>query len=99
CHGEVGTEHPPAVVEIKADTEYCGTCHTTTLGEWRSTGHGSEDIGCMDCHDPHSQGPLFEVADKMCLNCHEDSMGDYLEDLHIQEGIGCVDCHALVIPP
>jgi hypothetical protein len=99
CHDEVGTEHPPAVVAIKADTEYCGTCHTTTLGEWRSTGHGSADIGCMDCHDPHSQGPLFEVADEMCLNCHEDSMGDYLEDTHIQEGIGCVDCHALVIPP
>ncbi len=53
----------------------------------------------MDCHDPHSQGALFEVADDMCLNCHEDTMGNYLEDLHIEKGIGCVDCHALVIPP
>ncbi|MAU00253.1 MAG: hypothetical protein CL608_24195 [Anaerolineaceae bacterium] len=99
CHGETTADHPPAPVPILADTEYCGSCHTTTLGEWHQTGHASEDIGCMDCHDPHSQQPLFEQADEMCVNCHEDSMGDYLEDMHIQQGIGCVDCHALVIPP
>ncbi|MEZ4592709.1 MAG: cytochrome c3 family protein [Chloroflexota bacterium] len=99
CHGETTEEHPPAAVPILADTEYCGTCHTTTLGEWHQTGHASEDIGCMDCHDPHSQQPLFEQPDELCVNCHKDTMEDYLEDLHIQEGIGCVDCHALVIPP
>ena len=99
CHGEGTTEHPPAPVPILADTEYCGSCHTTTLGEWHQTGHASEDIGCMDCHDPHSQQPLFAEPDELCINCHKDSMGDYLEDLHVQEGIGCVDCHALVIPP
>ena len=99
CHGETVAGHPPAVVSIKADTEYCGTCHTTTLGEWRMTGHSTAGVGCMDCHDPHSQKALFENPDDMCLNCHKDEMGDYLEDLHIQKGIGCVDCHALVIPP
>ena len=99
CHGEVDPEHPPNPVPLLADTEYCGTCHTTTLGEWHRTGHATEDIGCMDCHDPHSQDPLFENPDDLCINCHEESMGDYLEDLHVQEGIGCVDCHALVIPP
>lgn len=99
CHGDVGTDHPPAAVPILADTEYCGTCHTTTLGEWHLTGHASSEIGCTDCHDPHSQDALFEVADDLCLNCHEDSMGDYLEGIHNQSDIGCVDCHALVIPP
>jgi predicted CXXCH cytochrome family protein len=99
CHGEVQADHPPAVVTTKADTEYCGGCHTTTHSEWRLTGHAAADVGCMDCHDPHSQKALFEVADDMCLNCHEDDMGPYLEDTHIQQGIGCVDCHALVIPP
>lgn len=99
CHGEITTEHPPEPVPIVADSDYCGTCHTTTLGEWHQTGHATEDIGCNDCHDPHSQQPLFDQADDLCINCHEDSMGDYLEDVHIQEGIGCVDCHALVIPP
>jgi predicted CXXCH cytochrome family protein len=53
----------------------------------------------MDCHNPHSQKPLFEDPDDLCINCHREGMGDYLNDLHVQQGIGCVDCHALVIPP
>ena len=97
CHGEAVEGHPPAVVPVKADSDYCGSCHTTTLSEWRLTGHFTSGVGCMDCHDSHSQGALFEDADEMCLNCHKEDMGPYLEDLHIQEGIGCVDCHALVI--
>jgi predicted CXXCH cytochrome family protein len=99
CHGLADASHPPAVAPIKADTDYCGSCHTTTLHEWKLTGHASADVGCMDCHDPHSQGSLFEVKDDLCINCHKESMGPYLEDLHIQKGIGCVDCHALVVPP
>ncbi len=99
CHGLVHTSHPPEVVSIRDDAEYCGTCHTTTLHEWRLTGHASGNVGCMDCHDPHSQQRLFEVSDNLCINCHQEDMEDYLEDLHVQKGIGCVDCHALVIPP
>ena len=99
CHGKVTTNHPPEPIPIKADTQFCGECHTTTLGEWRTTGHATADVGCMDCHDPHSQGALFEVSDDLCINCHEESMEAYLEDMHVQKGIGCVDCHALVIPP
>jgi len=99
CHGSVQADHPPKAVPIRADTEYCGECHTTTLHEWRLTGHASVDVGCMDCHDPHSQKRLFEVSDDLCINCHKEDMGDYLEDIHIQKDIGCVDCHALVIPP
>jgi predicted CXXCH cytochrome family protein len=99
CHGEALDGHPPEVMPVKADTDYCGACHTTTLGEWRLTGHSAAGVGCMDCHDPHSQDLLFDVSDELCLDCHRDEMGDYLEDLHIQKDIGCVDCHALVISP
>lgn len=100
CHGKTTDNHPPEIVPVKADTEYCGSCHTTTLNEWRKTGHAAVDVGCMDCHNPHSQKNLFENPDEMCLNCHqEEDMGVYLEDLHVQKDIGCVDCHALVIPP
>jgi len=99
CHGLADGEHPPQVMSIQGDTQYCGTCHTTTLGEWRLTGHAAADVGCVDCHDPHSQDALFDVADDMCINCHSSDMGDYLEDTHVQKDIGCVDCHALVIPP
>ena len=99
CHGAVTADHPPELVDIRADTEYCGTCHTTTLSEWHLTSHATAGVGCMDCHDPHSQNALFEVKDDLCINCHQDSMEKYLEDLHVTKGIGCVDCHALVIPP
>ena len=99
CHGEVNPDHPPAPIPLRSDTEYCGACHTPTHSEWRLSGHGASNIGCVSCHDPHSQLPIFHVADQMCINCHQDDMGDYLEDLHIMEGIGCVDCHMLVIPP
>jgi predicted CXXCH cytochrome family protein len=99
CHGTATTNHPGEIVPTKADADYCGTCHTTTLSEWRQTGHGSSDVGCMDCHDPHSQQSLFKNPDDLCINCHQEGMGDYLNDLHVQKDIGCVDCHALVIPP
>ena len=99
CHGETSANHPPEVVPVYADAEYCGECHTTTLNEWKTTMHAPSGVGCMDCHDPHSQKPLFEVKDDLCINCHQEDMDRYLEDLHIQKGVGCVDCHALVIPP
>lgn len=99
CHGKVTSDHPDKIVPTIVDTYYCGSCHTTTLSEWRSTGHAAENVDCMDCHDPHSQKPLFENPDDLCINCHRDGMGDYLNDLHVKQDIGCVDCHALVIPP
>ncbi|MCI0519360.1 MAG: hypothetical protein L0Z70_03795 [Chloroflexi bacterium] len=99
CHGKIDSSHPPAVALVRADTEYCGSCHTVTLHEWRLTGHAAADVGCTDCHNPHSQERLFAVSDDLCINCHKEDMGPYLEDLHIQKDIGCVDCHALVIPP
>jgi predicted CXXCH cytochrome family protein len=99
CHGIVTEKHPAESVPTIVDTYYCGSCHTTTLSEWRSTGHASSNVDCMDCHNPHSQKPLFSDPDDLCINCHKDSMGDYLNDLHVKQDIGCVDCHALVIQP
>jgi len=99
CHGKVESNHPPAVVSARGDAEFCGTCHTTTLHEWRLTGHSTAGIGCTACHNPHNQQPLFEDPDQLCINCHSEDMERYLEDLHVQNDIGCVDCHALVIPP
>lgn len=99
CHGEATADHPPAPVPIKADTEYCGVCHTTTLSEWRLSGHAGADVGCAGCHDPHSQNALFAEPDELCLNCHAEALGDHADDVHISQGVGCVECHALVIPP
>jgi predicted CXXCH cytochrome family protein len=99
CHGQIREGHPPAVMPIHSDTEYCGICHPFTLGEWRLTGHSTAGVGCTNCHNPHSQQALFENPDEMCINCHKDDMGEHVKDVHIQRGIGCFECHALVIPP
>ncbi len=99
CHGQVESNHPPAVVQARGDAEFCGTCHTTTLHEWRLTAHSTAGIGCTACHNPHNQKALFDNPDQLCINCHSEDMERYLEDIHIQKDIGCVDCHALVIPP
>jgi predicted CXXCH cytochrome family protein len=99
CHGEVTTAHPPEPVPLLADAEYCGECHTTTIGEWHASEHAAADIGCNDCHDPHSQAPLFEDDNTLCLNCHGEDLEGHEDDAHLAEGVGCSDCHALVIPP
>jgi predicted CXXCH cytochrome family protein len=99
CHGQIVDGHPPAIMPIHSDTEYCGICHPITLGEWRLTGHSTAGVGCTNCHNPHSQQALYENPDEMCINCHKDDMGEHMNDVHIQKGIGCFECHALVIPP
>ncbi|MFM8322786.1 MAG: multiheme c-type cytochrome [Chloroflexota bacterium] len=99
CHGETVEGHPPAAIPVRTDTEFCGTCHTTTLGEWRLTGHAAANVGCKDCHNPHSQKALFENPDEMCVNCHKDDLGEHKNDLHIEKGVTCVECHMLVLPP
>jgi predicted CXXCH cytochrome family protein len=99
CHGQAVEGHPPEVVPVRTDAEYCGTCHTITIGEWRLTGHAGAGVGCTDCHNPHNQKALFDDPDEMCVNCHKDDIGEHQNDVHIQKGIGCVECHELVIPP
>jgi predicted CXXCH cytochrome family protein len=99
CHGEATADHPPAPVPIRADTEYCGVCHTTTLSEWRLSGHAASAVGCADCHDPHSQQALFAEPDELCLNCHAEALEEHADDIHLTKGVGCVACHALTLPP
>jgi len=102
CHGPGNSAHPPAEVPVLSDEEYCGTCHPTTLGEVRLSGHSTlNEIRCVDCHDPHSQEVLFENPNDMCKDCHEEDLGKMeaaLSDLHLQENIACATCHTLDVP-
>ena len=103
CHGPGNNAHPPEEVPVLSDEEYCGTCHPTTLGEARLSGHSTtNDVRCVDCHDPHSQKVLFENPDDMCKDCHDEEdlskMDEALSNLHLQENIPCADCHTLDVP-
>jgi predicted CXXCH cytochrome family protein len=103
CHGQGSVEHPPEDIPVLSDEEYCGTCHPTTLGEARLSGHSTEnEVRCVDCHDPHSQKVLAENPDAICKNCHDaedlGKMEASLGQLHLQENIPCADCHTLDVP-
>ena len=102
CHGTAGADHPLAQVPARSDEEYCGTCHPTTLGEVRLSGHSTvNEVRCVDCHDPHSQKVLFKNPDDMCKGCHDEDlskMDEALGKIHLQEGIPCADCHTLDVP-
>ena len=102
CHGKSNPAHPPADVPVLSDEEYCGTCHPTTLGEVRLSGHSTpNDVRCVDCHDPHSQKVLFENPDDMCKDCHDEDlskMDETLSSVHLNEDILCADCHTLDVP-
>ncbi|MBI5946040.1 MAG: hypothetical protein HY864_16885 [Chloroflexi bacterium] len=103
CHGQGSAEHPPAEIPVRSDEEYCGTCHPTTLGEVRLSGHTTpNEVRCVNCHDPHSQKVLFDNPDDMCKSCHSaEDLGEMEESLgkmHLQENIPCVSCHTLDVP-
>jgi len=103
CHGQGDPDHPPARISVRSDEEYCGTCHPTTLGEARLSGHSTENgVRCVDCHDPHSQEVLFENPNDMCKNCHSaDDLGEMeeaLSHLHFRDNIPCASCHTLDVP-
>ncbi len=102
CHGAANLEHPAVDYPVHSDKEYCGTCHPATLGEAQLSGHtGTAEVGCMDCHDPHSQGVLFENPDDICKECHAEdlaAMDEVLSNLHLRENLTCVSCHTLDVP-
>jgi hypothetical protein len=102
CHGAANAEHPTVDYPVRSDKEYCGTCHPATLGEAQLSGHtGTAEVGCLDCHDPHSQAVLFENPDDMCKECHQEdlaAMEAVQADLHLRENITCAGCHTLDVP-
>jgi hypothetical protein len=102
CHGAANPEHPAADYPVRSDQESCGACHPATLGQAQFSGHtGTADVCCMDCHDPHGQGVLFENPDDMCMECHQEDLAamDPLQGtLHLRENITCAGCHTLDVP-
>lgn len=92
CHGETPAEHPPAPVSIDPGVEVCADCHTTTYTEWEQSAHGSQQLACTVCHEPHPQQLRFGDANTLCLNCHDqDARDDYAHLVHADQQ--CVNCH------
>ncbi|MEW5924893.1 MAG: cytochrome c3 family protein [Candidatus Zixiibacteriota bacterium] len=101
CH-KVHDNHNRFLVKDDGDN-YCGSCHTSVLSEFkRRSVHPLEsgNIGCTDCHySGDNQDRLFAAGvDWSCQKCHTDQAGPYIHEHpvvyeHLVEGNGCTQCH------
>jgi predicted CXXCH cytochrome family protein len=91
CHGQTPAKHPPEALTVKTGVEVCADCHTTTVAEWKRSAHGTQQLACTTCHQPHPQKLRFETADALCLNCHKEARTDFAHTQHTKQT--CIDCH------
>jgi len=91
CHGVTPENHPPEVVTVDPGVRVCSDCHTTTYAEWQLSAHGTQQLACTTCHNPHPQSLRFETSTALCLNCHDEPLTDYAHVSHPEQQ--CIDCH------
>jgi predicted CXXCH cytochrome family protein len=92
CHGLAPEGHPPEPIAADPGVDVCADCHTTTFTEWEQSAHGSQQLACTTCHQPHPQTLRFESANALCLDCHnEEARDDYAHLVHADQA--CVNCH------
>jgi hypothetical protein len=94
CHGPYRPEHPEESMTIAGSEELCGTCHTNTLAEWRSSLHYDRGVTCTACHEVHTQKTrASDSTNTLCANCHPDQIQDGDHSVHLDAGVYCVECH------
>ncbi len=101
CH-KIHDNHNRSLVKDD-DANYCASCHTAVLSEFkRRSAHPLEsgNIRCTDCHFPgDNQDKLLAAGvDWTCQKCHSDLAGPYIHEHpviydHLVEGGGCTECH------
>ncbi|MCB0204130.1 MAG: hypothetical protein H6649_00650 [Caldilineae bacterium] len=94
CHGPYRDDHPGQSMEIATADELCGTCHRSTVAEWRTSNHGQAGIACVACHEVHSQKTHMQThSDALCAGCHVRDAQDALHQAHLTANVGCISCH------
>ena len=73
--------------------EFCGSCHTETFFEWQVSGHKSEDLDCIGCHDSHETSLKAYDASVLCSTCHATRASSFGHSEHAAQGLTCADCH------
>ena len=80
--------------------EACLGCHSghNTIG-WMGSAHESSDVGCVSCHDIHSESdPVLDPVgqQEVCFDCHQRTRSDTLKASGHPLRFGsmsCSDCH------
>ncbi len=98
CHGPFQPDHPNTRMPVTPDAELCATCHEQTANEWRASVHGTDNIVCEDCHNPHSQTPKADMVTALCSNCHKERGDSFTHGTHANAGLECSNCHMYTAP-
>lgn len=87
----------------KQKSDACLRCHSgkEEHNNFRRGEHWRNDVGCTDCHSPHSEtsGSAKMVAMQqpgLCQKCHTEVKAEFAKPFHhrVPEGIiKCSDCH------
>lgn len=110
CHGD-GTEHidsggeislivRPAQLSSKESSQQCLSCHTDQKSHFRASTalHQLADVGCNDCHNPHSNEAMMleKRGAELCSDCHQAQVAQFdMPRSHPmgQGGGECSNCH------
>ncbi len=95
CHNPHETR---AELQKKAVDSKCSTCHPEAGGPFMYVHLGTQNRGCVECHDPHgSTNPNLlnrSTTRFLCLSCHSDTPDFHnLADPKFRQ---CTSCHSAI---
>jgi DmsE family decaheme c-type cytochrome len=113
CHGpgkaHVDSGGDPANIRTfvrESPTQISATCLTCHAGRDEHNNfirgdHGRNNVGCVDCHAPHSapsasQHMLTKTEPQLCLSCHAEMKARFSMSFHhrvLEGAMVCSDCH------
>jgi predicted CXXCH cytochrome family protein len=93
CHGPAPASHPGEPMPVTRTSEACSECHQETYFAWQASVHGTEDIACSTCHDPHGTALKAENGSMLCASCHGTRAASFAHSEHQAQGLTCLDCH------
>lgn len=96
CHNPVPASHPDQIMPTDVSSRLCGDCHLDTYSDWTTSIHGQEDLACVRCHSPHTNGIRATDTQELCSSCHSEEVHFFQYTAHYEEGLLCIDCHVRV---